>query len=34
SYTSSNILLQAATSMLSQANSMPQSVMTLLQNIG
>uniref|UniRef100_UPI0022E40959 flagellin N-terminal helical domain-containing protein n=2 Tax=Ligilactobacillus agilis TaxID=1601 RepID=UPI0022E40959 len=28
SYTSSNILLQAATSMLSQANSMPQSVMT------
>ncbi|WP_416348618.1 flagellin, partial [Ligilactobacillus agilis] len=25
---------QAATSMLSQANSMPQSVMTLLQNIG
>ena len=34
SYTSSNILLQAATSMLSQANSMPQSVLTLLQNIG
>ncbi|NME43243.1 flagellin, partial [Lactobacillus agilis] len=31
SYTSSNILLQAATSMLSQANSMPQSVLTLLQ---
>ncbi|MGN9067506.1 flagellin N-terminal helical domain-containing protein [Ligilactobacillus agilis] len=34
SYTSANILLQAATSMLSQANSMPQSVLTLLQNIG
>lgn len=34
SYTGANILLQAATSMLSQANSMPQSVLTLLQNIG
>ncbi|MCP0886209.1 flagellin [Ligilactobacillus sp. WILCCON 0076] len=33
SYTSANVLLQAATSMLSQANSMPDSVLTLLQNI-
>ena len=31
SFTKSNILVQAATSMLSQANSMPNSVLTLLQ---
>jgi len=30
-YTKDNILVQAATSMLAQANSMPQSVLKLLQ---
>ena len=31
SFTKSNILAQAATSMLAQANQMPQSVLSLLQ---
>ena len=31
SFTKNNILAQAATSMLSQANAMPQSVLSLLQ---